>query len=205
MKKKYLMVLFVILAISVLSACGGNNQDGAENGQPAEATEESTDAATTAVNDTMVIYFSVTGNTEGVAETIAQITGADTYKIEAAEPYTDADIEYNDECRSAVEQNDPDARPAFAGDAPSLEGVQTVFLGYPIWYGQAPRIMDTFVESVSFDGVTVIPFCTSDNSGIGDSAKELEQNAGSGTWLAGERFAAGASEDELRTWIESVQ
>lgn len=207
MKKKPFVILLVILTMGVMSACGssGSEEHGEAESQPESTVEESANAASSG-GDTMVIYFSVTGNTEGVAETIAQITGAETYKIEAAEPYSDADIDYNDDgSRASIEQNDQSARPAFAGDVPSLEGVKTVYLGYPIWFGQEPRIMDTFVEAIDFDGVTVIPFCTSGSSGIGDSAKTLEQNAGSGTWLAGERFAAGTSEDELRIWIESLQ
>jgi flavodoxin len=208
MKKKLFVILLIILTMGVMSACGssGSEEQGEAESQPESAAEESADAVATDSGDTMVIYFSVTGNTEGVAETIAQITGADMYKIEAAEPYTDADIDYNnDSSRASVEQDDPTARPAFAGEVPSLEGVNTVYLGYPIWFGQEPRIMDTFVETVDFDGVTVIPFCTSGSSDIGDSGKTLEQNAGSGTWLEGQRFDAGASEDELRAWIESLQ
>lgn len=207
MVKKIFAIMLMILTICFMSACGssGAEEQGEAESQPESTAEESTDAMASD-SDTMVIYFSVTGHTEGVAETIAQITGADTYKIEAAEPYTDADIDYNDDSsRASVEQDDPTARPAFAGDVPSLEGVKTVYLGYPIWFGQEPRIMDTFVETIDFDGVTVIPFCTSGSSGIGDSGKTLEQNAGSGTWLEGQRFGAGASEEELRIWIESLQ
>ena len=207
MKKRILAIVLMILTICLMSACGssGSEEQGEAESQPESAAEESTDA-TASGNDTMVIYFSVTGHTKEVAGKIAQITGADTYKIESAEPYTDADIDYNDDSsRATVEQNDKSARPAFAGEVPSLEGVKAVYLGYPIWFGQEPRIMDTFVEAIDFDGVTVIPFCTSGSSGIGDSGKTLEQNAGSGTWLEGERFGAGASEEELRTWIESLQ
>ena len=205
MKKKVLATVLMILTVCLMSACGssGSEEQGETESQPDSTAEESADAATP---ETLVISFSVTGNTEGVADAIAQITGADTYKIEAEEPYTDADIDYNnDSSRASVEQDDPTVRPAFAGETPSLEGVTTVYLGYPIWFGQEPRIMDTFVEAIDFDGVTVIPFCTSGSSGIGDSAKNLEQNAGSGTWLDGMRFSAGASEDELKSWIESLQ
>lgn len=208
MKKKLFAIILMVCTIGFITACGssGSEEQTDVEGQTEAAVEESTDAAAPDAAETMVIYFSVTGNTEGVAETIADITGADTYKIEAAEPYTDADIDYNnDSSRASIEQDDPTARPAFAGEAPSLEDVKTVYLGYPIWFGQAPRIMDTFVESVSFDGITVIPFCTSGSSSIGDSAKTLEQNAGSGTWIEGQRFGAGASEDEIGNWIESLQ
>ena len=205
MMKKTIAIMLMILTISIMSACGSSEQTDVEE-QPETITEESTEVDTAATGDTMVIYFSVTGHTKAVAEIIAQITDADVYEIEAEEPYTDADIDYNDDSsRASIEQNDKSARPALAGDLPSLEGVKTVFLGYPIWFGQEPRIMDTFAEAVSFNGITVIPFCTSGSSGIGNSGKNLEQIAGSGTWLAGERFAADTTEEEVQSWIDSLQ
>ncbi len=170
--------------------------------------ESSTDATedTTGSSKVLVVYFSATGNTKGVAEKIAGITGADTYEIKAEQEYSDADLNWNDSnSRSTKEQNDPSARPGIGGDSVSLEGYDRVYIGYPIWWGEEPRIMDTFVESHSFDGITMIPFCTSGGSGIGRSGKNLADNAGTGNWLDGKRFAAGASEDEIRTWIEGLQ
>ena len=155
---------------------------------------------------TLVVYFSATGTTKGVAEKIAGITGADTYEIKAAREYTDADLNWNDSSsRSTKEQNDSSARPEIGSDAVSLDGYTTIYIGYPIWWGEEPRIMDTFVESHSFDGITMIPFCTSSSSGIGRSGQNLADNAGTGTWLDGKRFGAGASEDEIRSWIEGLQ
>lgn len=154
----------------------------------------------------LVVYFSATGTTKGVAEKIAGITGADTYEIKAAQEYTDADLNWNDsKSRSTKEQNDSSVRPEIGSDAISLDGYTTVYIGYPIWWGEEPRIMDTFVESYSFDGITMIPFCTSGSSGIGRSGQNLADNAGSGTWLEGKRFGAGASEDEIKSWIEGLQ
>ena len=154
----------------------------------------------------LVVYFSATGTTKGVAEKIAGITGADTYEIKAAQEYTDADLNWNDSnSRSTREQNDSSARPEIGSDAISLDGYATIYIGYPIWWGEEPRIMDTFVESYNFDGITLIPFCTSGGSGIGRSGQNLADNAGSGTWLDGKRFGAGASEDEIRSWIEGLQ
>ena len=103
------------------------------------------------------------------------------------------------------EQNDSSARPEIGSDPISLEGYTTIYIGYPIWWGQEPRIMDTFVESYDFDGITMIPFCTSGSSDIGQSGQNLADNAGSGSWLEGKRFAGGASEDEIRTWIDGLQ
>ena len=155
---------------------------------------------------TLVVYFSATGTTKGVAEKIAAITGADTYEIKAAQEYTDADLNWNDSnSRSTKEQNDSSVRPEIGSDAISLDGYTTIYIGYPIWWGEEPRIMDTFVESYSFDGITMIPFCTSSSSGIGRSGQNLADNAGSGTWLDGMRFGAGASEDEIQSWIEGLQ
>ena len=154
----------------------------------------------------LVVYFSATGTTKGVAEKIAAITGADTYEIKAAQEYTDADLNWNDSnSRSTKEQNDSSVRPEIGSETVSLEGYTTIYIGYPIWWGEEPRIMDTFVENYSFDDITMIPFCTSSSSGIGRSGQNLADNAGSGTWLEGKRFGAGASEDEIKSWIEGLQ
>ena len=170
-----------------------------------EATAEETDS-TQKNSDVLVVYFSATGNTKGVAEKIAGITGADTYEIKAAQEYTDADLDWNDsDSRSTREQNDASVRPEIGSETISLDGYTTIYIGYPIWWGEEPRIMDTFVESYSFDGITLIPFCTSGSSGIGRSGQNLADHAGSGTWLDGQRFGAGASEDEIRSWIEGLQ
>ena len=134
----------------------------------------------------LVVYFSATGTTKGVAEKIAGITGADTYEIKAAQEYTDADLNWSDsDSRSTKEQNDSSARPEIGSDTISLDGYSTIYIGYPIWWGEEPRIMDTFVENYDFDGKTMIPFCTSSSSGIGRSGQNLGDNAGSGTWLDG--------------------
>ena len=156
--------------------------------------------------ETLVVYFSATGTTKGVAEKIAAVTDADIYEIKAAQEYTEADLDWNDSnSRTTHEQDDPDVRPEIGSEAVSLDGYKTIYIGYPIWWGEEPRIMDTFVESCDFDGITLIPFCTSGSSGIGRSGKNLEENAGSGTWLEGKRFDAGVSEEELEDWIEELE
>ena len=162
--------------------------------------------AATDHSDVLVVYFSATGTTEGVAERIANVTGADVYEILAAQPYTEADLNYNDNSsRSTTEQNDKSVRPEIGSEDISLEGYTTIYLGFPIWWGEEPRILDTFVEKYNFDGITVIPFCTSGSSGIGRSGSNMEELAGSGTWLQGERFSGGVSEEELKSWIEGLQ
>lgn len=161
---------------------------------------------TSSGKDVLVVYFSATGTTKGVAEQIAAITDADIYEIKAAQEYTSDDLNWNDsDSRSTKEQNDPSARPEIGSDTISLEDYSTIYIGYPIWWGEEPRIMDTFVESYRFDGITMIPFCTSSSSGIGRSGQNLADNAGSGTWLDGQRFGAGVSDSELQAWIDGLQ
>ena len=179
-----------------------------EEAGPAEepASAENQEDSTAPAKDVLVVYFSATGNTKAVAEKIAAITDADIYEIKAAAEYTEADLNWNDsDSRTTHEQDDPSVRPEIGSDPVSLEGYTTVYIGYPIWWGEEPRIMDTFVESLSFDGIRMIPFCTSGSSGIGRSGKNLAENAGSGDWQDGKRFGAGASEDEIRSWIDSVK
>ncbi|MBE6046624.1 MAG: flavodoxin [Clostridiales bacterium] len=208
--KKILLILLTLCMMIGLAACSGSNTSDEAAGTDNEmaSTEEQTSEAegNDSENSTLVVYFSVTGNTRGVAEKIADITGADVYEIKAAEEYTSEDIDYdNSDSRTTHEQNDSSARPEIGSDTISLEGYTTIYIGYPIWWGQEPRIMDTFVESYDFDGITMIPFCTSGSSDIGQSGQNLADNAGSGSWLEGKRFASDASEDEIRTWIDGLQ
>ena len=157
-------------------------------------------------SDVLVAFFSATGTTKGVAEKIAAITDADLYEIVPAEPYSDADLNWNDRnSRSTKEQNDKTVRPEIGSEALDLSGYTTVYLGFPIWWGEEPRILDTFVESCSFDGITIIPFCTSSSSGIGRSGPNMEALAGSGNWLEGKRFGGSVSESELKSWIDNLK
>lgn len=153
----------------------------------------------------LVAYFSATGNTEGVAKHIADATGATLYEIKPETPYTSADLNYSDSfTRATREQNDASARPAISGSVENMADYDVVFLGYPIWWGQAPKILYTFVESYSFDGKTVIPFCTSGSNGIGSSATNLQKSASGADWLAGNRFSGGASRDSVVSWVNGL-
>ena len=155
--------------------------------------------------DTLVVVFSATGTTKSIAEKIAKYTDADYYEITAAIPYSDEDRDWtNSDSRCTKEQNDTSVRPEISSEKISLDGYTTIYIGYPIWFGQEPRIMDTFVESYNFDGITMIPFCTSGSSGIGSSGKNLAANAGSGNWVDGKRFAGNATEEEIKEWVDSM-
>ena len=166
------------------------------------ATAEATDSTE---SNTLVVYFSRTGNTEKIAEYLINITNADSYVIEAAVPYTDEDIEYNNaSCRANQEQNDKNVRPEISNPIASIDSYDTIFLGYPIWWGQEPRIIDTFLENYDFSDKTVIPFCTSGSSGISTSEKNISELVTIGTQLEGRRFPAGASEDEVKEWYDTL-
>jgi len=166
------------------------------------ATAEATDSTE---SNTLVVYFSRTGNTEKIAKYLIELTNADSYVIEAAVPYTDEDIEYNNaSCRANQEQNDKSVRPEIATPISSIDSYDTIFLGYPIWWGQEPRIIDTFLESYDFSEKTVIPFCTSGSSGISTSEKNISELVTIGTQLEGKRFAAGASKDKVKDWYDTL-
>lgn len=153
----------------------------------------------------LVAYFSATNNTEGVAQKLAEGLGADLYEIVPEVPYTSEDLNYGDsDSRTSLEQNDPDARPAIAGELPDVAQYDTVLLGYPIWWGEAPRIMSTFVEGCDLSGKTVAAFCTSASSGFGSSDAALREAAPDATWLEGRRFPAGAEKEDVMRWIEEI-
>lgn len=158
---------------------------------------------------TAVVYFSATGNTERVAETITEETGADLFEIVPSEPYSTADLRWtDDESRVSLEENhdsvlDITTRPGIANTI-DLSDYDTVFLGYPIWWGHAPSILLTFLDEEDLSGKTIIPFCTSSSSGIGRSATDLESYENGGTWLDGMRFSSGASESSVRAWLQGL-
>ncbi len=171
-----------------------------------EQTEEDEQAAEEQVTEeiasnqsgTLVVYFSCTGTTKGLAEAVAEELNADLYEIVPEEPYTSEDLDYHDDnSRSTKEMDDPSSRPAISGSVENMEQYDRIILGYPIWWGEAPRIVSTFVESYDFSGKTIIPFCTSGGSGIGSSADALETLAGNGTWLDGKRFDGSESGEDV--------
>ena len=153
----------------------------------------------------LVAYFSATNTTEGVAQRLADSIGAVIYEIVPQVPYTSADLNYsNSDCRANQEQNDPSVRPAISGSVNDMSQYDVVFIGYPIWWGQAPKIISTFLESYDFSGTTIVPFCTSGSSPIGSSATNLQSLASGADWLDGRRFSGSISDTELAAWVNGL-
>ena len=151
----------------------------------------------------LVAYFSASGVTAKVAEKLAGVIGADLYEIKPEQTYTDADLNWQDkQSRSSVEMKDRSSRPAIGNKVENMEQYDTVFVGFPIWWYREPSIIDTFMEAYSFDGKNVIPFATSGGSGLGDSAKNMQELAKGAKVINGKRFSSGASGDELGTWAK---
>ena len=211
MKKIKIITAFILTAVLIicLTSCGSNSSSLSEALKADEVTapfnsraDETLVPETGIGNKTLVAYFSATGNTKSVAEKIAAIIGADLYEIIPSEPYTDDDLNYNDEnSRASKEQNDPKARPQIAGEELNISDYAILYLGYPIWFGQAPRIMNTFVERHSFENRIIFPFCTSASSGMGESANDLKSAAKTGNWMDGMRFSSDADEEQIQSWI----
>lgn len=153
----------------------------------------------------LVAYFSATGNTENIAGHLEAVLDADLYEIVPQNPYTSADLNYNNsDSRASREQNDADARPAISGSVDNMEDYDVVFLGYPIWWGQAPKIVYTFLENYNFEGKTIVPFCTSGSSGIGSSATNMHDLAPDANWLSGQRFSGSADSSAIESWVDGL-
>ena len=176
-----------------------------ETAAPASSSESAPEAPVEPESGkTLVVYFSASGNTKAVAEVIAKTVGADTYELTPAEPYTSADLNWTDEnSRVNREHNDPSHRTALAG-TPDLSGYDTIFLGYPLWWREAPSIVWNFVENADLSGKTMIPFCTSTSSPFGSSGDTLKGMAPNANWLAGERFGENLNESAVTQWVNSL-
>ncbi len=183
-----------------------------ENSSPAgedasTAGEETGDASETADGKTLVVYFSATGNTEEAANLIAQATGGDLFELEPADPYTSEDLNYgNEDSRVSREYADESLRDVelVRDTVDNWDEYDTVFIGYPIWWGIAAWPVDTFVEANDFTGKTVIPFCTSASSGLGQSGELLAEMAGTGDWQEGMRFRSSVSEADVQEWLDGL-
>ena len=209
------------MMIACLTACGNQNstsQAQAGNTEPETAREtsgqsENDTAGNTETADgngegkTLVVYYSATGNTEEVANYIAEAMDADVFELEPAEPYSSDDLDWtDDDSRVVYEHDNPDARTVelVENTVSDWEAYDTVFIGYPIWWGIAAWPVDGFIAANDFTGKTVVPFCTSSSSDLGESGELLAEAAGTGNWLEGMRFRSGASEETVREWVESL-
>lgn len=155
----------------------------------------------------LVAYFSASGVTAKVAAKLAKALGAELYEIKPKQPYTQEDLDWRDKTsRSSLEMNDPSSRPAITDSDADVAGADVVFIGFPIWWYREPSVIDTFLDTYSFKGKTIVPFATSGSSDIGDTAKHIQSVAGKGvTVLTGKRFASGVSETELQKWAKTLE
>ncbi len=211
--KKIVSLFMVFVLAMAFTACSSNTQD---TTQPSDAGNTTAQSATNASAEdtegakngkTLVVYFSATGNTEEAANYIAEATGGDLFELVPADPYTDADLDWTDSnSRVTREHENPDQREVELTQTTvdNWAEYDTVFIGYPIWWGIAAWPVDGFVESNDFTGKTVIPFCTSSSSGLGESGDLLAEAAGTGNWLEGERFRSGVSQSDVQEWVDSL-
>ena len=232
--KKLTAILLSILLVFSLAACGNNQQATDTTPEPssepvsettsepekAEQSSETSSASQSENEDntvdtdvestggkTLIVYYSASGNTEEVANYIASATGGDLFEIVPTEIYTDADLNWtDDDSRVSREHDNEEERnvPLVSDTVDNWDEYDTVFIGYPIWWGIAAWPVDGFIKANDFTGKTVIPFCTSASSGLGESGELLEEMAGTGEWLEGERFRSGASEETVRSWVEGL-
>ena len=214
MKKLFSIIMSILLIVS-LTACGSQNADhsGGQSGTlenlqsgsgNAEAEMPSNEASG---KKTLVVYYSATENTKKAAEHIASVTGGDLFELVPVKPYSREDLNWNDEnSRVVYEYEHPAERKVdlTTETVDNFDKYDTVFIGYPIWWGIAAWPVNGFIEANDFTAKTVIPFCTSASSGLGDSGKLLKEAAGTGNWLEGKRFSSGVSETEVSEWIQNL-
>lgn len=223
MKKLTALLLSVVLVLS-LAACGSANKPASSTTQPETsapteqpATEPSESSSTAPAESepetqpetgkTLVVYYSASGNTERVAKDIAEAASADLFEIVPTEVYTSEDLNWtNSDSRVSREHDDESLRdvPLTTTEVPDWDSYDTVFIGYPIWWGIAAWPVDTFVKNNDFTGKTVIPFATSSSSGMGQSGSLLADMAGTGEWQEGQRFSSGVSSGDVQSWVNGL-
>ena len=224
MKKLITLMLSAMLVFS-LTACQENTiseteskeastenveSSSKEQSTPKESSNELSKEQSTKQQDnkSLVVYYSSTGNTKTVAKYIADETGADLFELVPKELYTSDDLDWNNkDSRVCVEHNNSDKRNVELSSTTvdNWDSYDTVYIGYPIWWGIAAWPVNTFISSNDFTGKTVIPFCTSSSSELGESGKLLADMAGTGDWQEGKRFSSGASKDDVASWIDTLK
>ena len=218
MKKLTALLLSVVFVLS-LAACGSVNKPASSTTQPETSvpTEQPESSSTAPAESepetqpetgkTLVVYYSASGNTERVAKDIAEVAGADLFEIVPTEVYTSEDLNWtNPDSRVSREHDDESLRdvPLTTTEVSDWDSYDTVFIGYPIWWGIAAWPVDTFVKNNDFNGKTVIPFATSSSSGMGQSGSLLADMAGTGDWQEGQRFSSGVSSDDVQSWVNGL-
>ena len=217
-KRKWLaLALAGALSLSMLAGCTETQAPVLSASSPAPssadtnpdvpAPDTSGDESTAGAGNVLVVYYSASGNTEAVANYIAEAAGGDLFEITPAEPYTDEDLNWTDENSRVTREHEDESLRDVALTATEVENwdsYDTVFIGYPIWWGIAAWPVDSFVEANDFTGKTVIPFCTSSSSGLGESGALLAELAGSGDWQDGERFRSGAAQSDIEAWVREL-
>lgn len=217
------MAATFVMALGLFTGCGAassgtttttaNNNSNTTAAQDTVKSTEAADSITAQTTPstgkkTLVVYYSATGSTKAVAQTIAENADADIFEITPVNPYSSDDLNWNNKnSRVSKEHNDESLRNVELTNVTpdNWDSYDTVFIGYPIWWYIAAWPVDTFVKGNDFTGKTVIPFCTSASSGIGDSGTRLQKMAGTGNWQAGQRFSSGASASEVSKWVKSLK
>ena len=197
-------LLVILLSTFLLSACA-TNQNTSNNSKEDKVPSSSNISEQPVIpsdSKILVAYFSVTNNTEKLAKYAQEHLNSDIFEIVPKEEYTSADIDYNSDCRANKEQNDDSARPEIKTTVSDMSKYDTIVLGYPIWWAQAPKIMYTFMESYDFTNKTILPFCTSGSSPIGSSATNLAKSAPKANWLEGRRFPASTDKETIASWLD---
>ena len=214
MNKKVMILIIIILlcivGVFVYFALNNSSNESTNNNENNNANETNTQNEETGTigSNVLVVYFSATGNTEEAANQIASNLDADIFEITPANPYTEDDLNYSDDSsRVSQEYEDESLRDVEleTTEVANWDSYDTVFIGYPIWWGIVAWPVSSFVATSDFTGKTVIPFCTSASSGLGDSGDLLAETAGTGNWLEGQRFSSSPSEDDITSWIDSLK
>lgn len=216
MMKKFIILFLCLVMLVGIVACGNEpaSSDGSSEEDVSDNLNDSSPDISGSGEDltfeggkTLVVYYSATGNTRNVAEYIASATDADIFELVPAEPYTDDDLNWTDDnSRVVYEHDNPDNRDVelVAYTVDDWDSYDTVFIGYPIWWGIAAWPVNGFISANDFTGKNVIPFCTSSSSGLGESGELLAEAAGTGNWLEGVRFSSRASEETVRDWVNGL-
>lgn len=215
MKKQILTSVLAVMLAAALTGCGTKSEQEttvaqAETESTAEAESKETDSAeaeSTEAENVLIVYYSATGSTKKAAEKIAELTGGALFELKPVEEYTSEDLNYNDpKSRVCKEHDNADLQEIQLEQVTpeEFENADTILLGYPIWWGGPAWPVDSFVKENDFTGKTVIPFCTSASSGLGNSDKTLAEMAGTGEWQEGKRFSSHASETEIKDWVDSL-